>query len=164
MATENQTTFDSPRARKARELFKDGGFNCAQAVFLAFADKLPFDETTAARVSSSFGGGMGRLREVCGAVSGMFLTLGTLYGADDPKDAELKAAQYRDIQELAQKFRDENGSIVCRELLGLAEKTSEPTPEKRTSEYYRKRPCAEIVACAAELIGKYIEEREKNNA
>ncbi|MBQ9127074.1 MAG: C_GCAxxG_C_C family protein, partial [Thermoguttaceae bacterium] len=105
------TEFTSPRAVKARALFEQG-YNCAQAVFLAFLDETGLDEKTAARISSSFGGGMGRLREVCGAVSGMFLVLGTLRGADDPKDSETKTAQYRDIQELARRFRESNGSII----------------------------------------------------
>lgn len=153
------TEFTSPRAVKARALFEQG-YNCAQAVFLAFLDETGLDEKTAARISSSFGGGMGRLREVCGAVSGMFLVLGTLRGADDPKDSETKTAQYRDIQELARRFRESNGSIVCRELLGLTEKTSEPTPEKRTADYYKKRPCSELVAQAAQLLDEFLAERQ----
>ncbi len=152
------TEFNSPRAVKARALF-ERGYNCAQAVFLAFGDKTGLDEKTAARLSSSFGGGMGRLREVCGTVSGMFLVVGALYGTDDPQAGEAKAAQYRDLQELAKRFRESNGSIVCRELLGLTEKTSEPTPEKRTAEYYKKRPCSELVAQAAQILDEFLAER-----
>ena len=144
----------SPRALQAKAFFEQG-YNCAQAVVLAFGDKTGFDQKTAAKVASSFGGGMGRLREVCGAVSGIFLALGACCGTDDPADAEGKKAQYQDIQALAAKYSEENGSIICRELLGLTEKTSEPTPEKRTNEYYKKRPCGELVACAAQLLDEY---------
>lgn len=145
------------RREKAMALFEEG-YNCAQAVFLAFADLHGIDTQTAAALSSSFGGGMGRLREVCGAVSGMFLTLGVLYGYDDPKAKEEKAEHYARIQEFAAAFEKENGSIVCRELLGLCVKKEAPTPEARTKEYYQKRPCKELVGDAAELLENYIAE------
>lgn len=145
------------RREKAMALFEDG-YNCAQSVFLAFSDMHGIDERTAAALSSSFGGGMGRLREVCGAVSGMFLTLGVLYGYDDPKAKEEKAEHYARIQELAAAFEKENGSIVCRELLGLRVKKEAPTPEARTKEYYQKRPCRELVGDAAEILERYIAE------
>lgn len=145
------------RREKAMALFEEG-YNCAQSVFLAFADLHGIDAQTAAALSSSFGGGMGRLREVCGAVSGMFLTLGVLYGYDDPKAKEEKAEHYARIQELAAAFEKENGSIVCRELLGLCVKKEAPTPEARTKEYYQKRPCRELVGDAAELLENYIAE------
>ena len=125
-------------------LFEEG-YNCAQSVFLAFSDLHGMDTHTAAVLSSSFGGGMGRLREVCGAVSGMFLVAGILYGYDDPGAREEKAAHYARIQELAKAFEEKNGSIVCRELLGLSVKREEPTPKERTAEYYKKRPCPELV-------------------
>lgn len=145
------------RREKAMVLFEEG-YNCAQSVFLAFADLHGVDERTAAALSSSFGGGMGRLREVCGAVSGMFLTLGALYGYDDPKAKEEKAAAYARVQELAAEFEEKNGSIVCRELLGLSVKKEAPTPEVRTKEYYQKRPCKELVGDAAEILERYIAE------
>ena len=138
-------------------LFEDG-YNCAQSVFLAFEDLHGLDKETAARFSSSFGGGMGRLREVCGTVSGMFMTAGMLYGYADPKKPELKAAHYARIQELAAEFEKKNGSIVCRELLGLNVKREPPTPEARTAEYYKKRPCRELAGDAAEILERYIEE------
>lgn len=144
---------------KARELFKQG-YNCSQAVFCAFAEELGIDFETAAKLSSSFGGGMGRLREVCGAVSGMFMVAGLKYGNTSPTDNETKKEHYARIQELAKRFRDQNGSIVCRELLGLNHKSDNPTPEKRTEEYYKKRPCDELVAMAADIIEKYIIEKE----
>ena len=110
------------------------GYNCSQAVFLAFCDLYGMDEKAAARLSSSFGGGMGRLREVCGAVSGMFMTVGLLYGYDTPGAQQEKADHYKRVQELARAYETENGSIVCRELLGLTEKRQEPTPETSLSQ------------------------------
>ena len=159
MNEKTENTEFSPRALQAKAFFEQG-YNCAQSVVLAFAEETGFDQKTAAKVASSFGGGMGRLREVCGAVSGMFLALGAYCGTDDPADVEGKKAQYQDIQELAAKYREENGSIICRELLGLTEKTSTPTPEKRTNEYYKKRPCGELVACAAQLLDDYIAKKK----
>ena len=134
------------------------GYNCTQAVFLAFQDLFEMDEKTAAKLSSSFGGGMGRLREVCGAVSGMFLVAGMLYGYDTPGAHQEKSDHYKRIQELAKAYELENGSIVCRELLGLSEKRQQPVPEKRTEEYYKKRPCPKLVGMAAAIMGQYIEE------
>lgn len=145
------------RKEKAMALFEEG-YNCAQAVFLAFADMHGIDERTAAALSSSFGGGMGRLREVCGAVSGMFMTAGVLYGYDSPTAKEEKAEHYARIQELASSFEAANGSIVCRELLGLTVHRDVPIPEARTKEYYKKRPCKELVGQAAEILERYIEE------
>lgn len=145
------------RREKAMALFEEG-YNCAQSVFLAFADLHGIDERIAAALSSSFGGGMGRLREVCGAVSGMFMTAGVLYGYADPKAKEEKAEHYARIQELAAEFEQKNGSIVCRELLGLTVQREAPTPEARTKEYYRKRPCKELVGDAAEILERYIAE------
>ena len=113
------------RRERAMALFEEG-YNCAQSVFLAFSDLHGMDTHMAAALSSSFGGGMGRLREVCGAVSGMFLVAGILYGYDDPGAREEKAAHYARIQELAKAFEEKNGSIVCRELLGLSVKRETP--------------------------------------
>lgn len=146
----------SPRGRKAMELFKEG-YNCAQAVVLAYEDYFEERPETLAAMISSFGGGMGRLREVCGAVSGMFFVAGKLYGYSDPKAGKEKMDHYARIQELAASFRERNGSIVCRELLGLQEKVSVPMPEERTAEYYKKRPCGELVADAASILERYIE-------
>ena len=142
-------------AQKAMDLFKEG-FNCSQSVFLAFEDMYKMDPKTALMLSSSFGGGMGRLREVCGAVSGMFMVAGVLYGYDDPKDYEAKKVHYERIQQLAKEFELRNGSIVCRQLLGLGEGKDTPAPEKRTQEYYKKRPCAELVGIAAAIMEQYI--------
>lgn len=143
------------KEEKARALFKEG-YNCSQAVVAAFCDEMGLEKSQIVRLASSFGGGMGRLREVCGAVSGMFLVAGALYGYDAPKDFEAKKEHYARIQELAAQFQAENGSIICRELLGAAGKDNNPTPEKRTEEYYKKRPCEEMVATAARLMEAYI--------
>lgn len=143
------------RSDKAASLFREG-YNCAQAVLLAFADELSIDEKTAAMLSSSFGGGMGRLREVCGAVSSMFLIAGLVKGYDRPDDDAAKAAHYQLIQTLAGEFKSENGSIICRELLGLAEGADFFIPAKRTESYYTDRPCEEFVADAAEIMENYL--------
>lgn len=140
----------------AVELFHEG-YNCAQAVFAAFCDETGMNRETALKLSSSFGGGIGRMREVCGAVSGMMMTAGILYGYSDSKDAGAKQEHYRLVQELAKRFRGENGSIICRELLNLPDGNSSPVPEKRTGEYYKKRPCAELVRCAAEIMDEELE-------
>lgn len=128
------------------------GYNCSQSVLLAFHEELGIEKEMAARMASSFGGGMGRLREVCGAVSGLFLAAGLFYGYSGPKDAQGKKALYERVQALACAFREKNGSIICRELLGLDHKADPPTPSARTEAYYKKRPCADLVADAAEIL------------
>ena len=140
---------------RAVELFKSG-FNCSQAVFAAFSEKIGMDEQTALRVSAGLGGGVGRMREVCGAVSGAAMLAGMVYGATDGEDREAKAKTYEVVQEIAAEFKKENPSIVCRELLGLSKADENPIPEARTEQYYKQRPCAEIVATAAELLEKYL--------
>lgn len=140
---------------QAKNYFLEG-YNCSQAVFLAYHEELGLDRDTAARLASSFGGGMGRLREVCGCVSGMLLAAGMMEGYSDPKDAAAKKAHYELVQKLAKAFQEKNGSIICRELLGLDHKTDVPTPEARTKEYYKKRPCAELVADAAQILDEVL--------
>lgn len=147
----------SERGDKAYELFKDG-YNCAQAVAGAFSDLLGMDMDTVAKLASGFGGGMGRMREVCGTFSGIVMVVSTLYGYSDPRDTENKTEVYSRIQELAEQFRKENGSIICRELLGISKPEGSPVPEQRTSEYYKKRPCPELCRYAADLLEKYIEQ------
>lgn len=143
---------------QAAELFL-GGSNCAQAVLLAFSDVTGLDRQTAARLSSSFGGGMGRMREVCGAVSGMLMVAGLLWGYDDPgvKDCN-KKAHYALVQQLAARFREEAGSIVCREI--LKNPPSDPNPSPRTAEYYRTRPCTRMVMLAARILDEQIQQGE----
>ena len=140
----------------AAELFLSGS-NCAQAVLLAFGDLTGLDRTVSARLSAPFGGGMGRMREVCGAVSGMLMVAGLLYGYSDPGEGDAnKKAHYALVQALSGKFREEWGSIICREL--LKNPPSEPTPSPRTEEYYRSRPCARMVMTAARILDDYIAE------
>lgn len=146
---------ESSYAKKAMDFFKEG-YNCAQSVFLAFEDRYDLERSTALKLSSSFGGGMARLREVCGAVSGMFMVAGILYGYDGANDYEGKKQHYERIQQLAKEFELRNGSIVCRELLGLGTGRDVPIPEKRSESYYKKRPCVELVGMAAAIIEQYI--------
>ena len=138
---------------KAAELFLEG-YNCAQAVAVAFCDVTGLDEKFTAKAISAFGGGMGRLREVCGAVSGMFFVLSYLYGYDDPNADTEKKLLYTRVQELGNKFRELNGSIICRELLDNP--PSDPNPSPRTAEYYAKRPCVRMVMTAADLLDEFI--------
>lgn len=140
------------------------GYNCSQSVALAFADMLNIDEATLSKISCSFGGGMGRLREVCGSVSGIFMVAGLLYGYDGPETGQLKADHYARIQELARRFEEKHGSIVCRELLGLSVRHDVSVPEARTSEYYKKRPCPEIIGDAAEILEQFINEQNEQNS
>ena len=141
---------------KAAELFL-GGYNCAQAVAVAFCDLTGLEEKQAAKMASSFGGGMGRLREVCGAVSGMRLVLGILDGYDDPTDDAAKKALYSRVQALAREFREENGSIICRELLDNP--PADPNPTPRTADFYTQRPCARMVLTAARILDEYLQKR-----
>lgn len=150
------------KAEYAAELFKKG-YNCSQAVLCAFCEELDMSHETALKLAASFGGGMGRLREVCGAVSGMFMVAGLKYGYTDVGDKALKQKHYELIQMLSKRFKEINGSIVCRELLGLDIKHDNPVPEERTDQYYKKRPCAEMVKCAAEIIDEVIREREADS-
>ena len=140
---------------KAAELFLSG-YNCAQAVMVAFCDVTGLEEKAAAKMISAFGGGMGRMREVCGAVSGMFMVLSLLYGYDDPGDDRAKMQLYQQVQQLGQKFREENGTIICREILDNP--PSDPNPSPRTAEYNAKRPCARMVMTAARLMDEFIAE------
>ena len=143
------------RKEKAMQSFLDG-YNCAQCMILAFEDKITIDVNTALSIASPFGGGMGRLREVCGSVSGMFMVLGYIKGYSEPGDYEGKKELYEHIQELARRYEEANGSIICRDLLGLTVKKEEATPEKRTEEYYKKRPCTEKIGSAAEILEQYL--------
>lgn len=148
---------NTDHAEKACELFV-GGLNCAQAVFVAFCDVTGMDRETAMRISSSFGGGMGRLREVCGTCSSMFMVAGLLYGLGEGYTFEEKAEHYARIQELATRFKERHETIICRELLKGLNVTTDPTPERRTEQYYKVRPCIKFVRTAAEILDRYIEE------
>ena len=151
------------RVEKAKRLFKEGGYNCCQAVILAYNDLFGLDDETAAAVSSGFGGGMGRMREVCGTVSGMTMLAGLMKPASDPSVKDWRTANYALVQKMAGEFRDMNGSIVCKELLGLVPMGSgtpapkeSPEPSDRSPEYYKKRPCEELVGIAARIAGENI--------
>lgn len=143
----------------AKELFLEG-FNCAQALLGAFDDLTGLDRQTSARLASSFGGGMGRMREVCGTVSGALMVLGLTLGYDDPKDTEAKKAHYHLVQEYARRFRETNGSIICRDLLAGVQTTPGEDPEERTESYYKKRPCPDLVGFAAELLEEILKEND----
>lgn len=145
------------KREEAMQLFKNG-YNCCQAVIGAFSDDLELDFKTAMLISSSFGGGMGRMREVCGTVSGMLMVLGLKFGYSNPKALTEKTEHYKRVQECAGKFKEKNGSIICRELLGLDLKRGEVDshiPSERSIEYYKKRPCVELVGDAAEILEKF---------
>lgn len=153
------------RVAKARRLFKEGGYNCCQAVVLAYSDVFGLDDGLAASLSSGFGGGMGRMREVCGSVSGMVFLSGLISPADDPSDKKARTANYSLVQEMAGKFREINGSIICRELLGLAPaeaRNESPEPSDRTAGYYSKRPCEELVGISARIVGEKIVNMHRN--
>lgn len=149
------------RKEKAMQSFLNG-YNCSQCMILAFEDVIKdhsdIDIELALKIASPFGGGMGRLREVCGSVSGMFMILGYLKGYSEPGDYDGKKELYEHVQELAKRYEAANGSIICRELLGLTEKRQEATPEKRSEEYYKKRPCTEKIGSAAEILEEYLKE------
>ncbi len=179
---EEKTKVGALKAEAAAGYFKEG-YNCAQSVLLAFLDETKLDRETALKLSSSFGGGMGRLREVCGAVSALFMVAGLLKGYNSPNDDTAKALHYELIQKLAGEFKKSYGTIICRELLGLEKppaaaagpvdvkmqseangsstkpKSSvnpdfSPVPSKRTEEYYAKRPCEAFIQTAAEIAAK----------
>ena len=141
---------------KAYEAFFKG-YNCSQCVVLAFADMIGLTEEQALKMASGFGGGFGRMREVCGAFSGLTIVLGALYGNTDPAQ---KTQTYTEVQALAEQYKQRNGgdSIVCRELLGLAKAEGTPVASPRTAEYYKKRPCPELVRLVADLMAEYIEQ------
>ena len=143
------------RKEKAMQSFLDG-YNCSQCMVLAFEDLLTIDVNTALKIASPFGGGMGRTRSVCGAVSGMYIVLGFFRGYDSPEDFEGKKRLYSEIQELAVQFKDKYGSIVCRDLLKGIAHTDGAEPEKRTADYYKKRPCAEQIEYAAYILNEFL--------
>ena len=143
------------KTEKAVELFKSG-YSCSQAVLCAFAPELGLDEQTALKMAAPFGGGMGRMREVCGAFSGLLMAAGLKYAPTHPQDPAAKAAHNALVQELGAKFKAQNGSLICRELLGLPG-AQKPQPDPRTGEYYKKRPCADMVACAAQLMEELLQ-------
>lgn len=154
------------RREQAMSFFKMG-YNCTQAVVLAHLDLLGVEKEQALKLCQSFGGGMGRLRQVCGTVSAMFFVAGALTGSSDPRDIEGKKRNYAAVQELAKRFEKKNGSIICATLLGLDRKEGTNTvgeayrsgsvPEPRTEEYYKKRPCPELIGDACDILAEYFD-------
>lgn len=156
------------RVAKAKRLFKEEGYNCCQAVVLAYNDIFGIDDRTAASMASGFGGGMGRMREVCGSVSGMVMLAGLISPAADPSVKTDRTRNYALVQEVAGEFRNINGSIICKELLGLVPMggsgtviPESPEPSDRTPDYYKKRPCEELVGISARIIGEKIIQMDK---
>lgn len=141
--------------RKQAVAYFEGGYNCAQSVAAAFSDITGISPAQSAKTVSAFGGGMGRMREVCGAVSGMLFVVGSLYGYESP-DPEAQKALYATVQHLAGQFRQTAGSIICRELLD--DPATDPKPTPRTPSFYAKRPCTRMVVLAASLLEDYIRE------
>lgn len=151
------------RIELAVSLFKEG-YNCSQSVVAAFADMYGFTREQALRMSASFGGGIGRMRQTCGAACGLFLVAGLETGCTDGRNREGKEANYILVQQLAEEFAKRNGSLVCSRLLGLDKSAPTPaTPEARTAEYYKKRPCVKIVEEAARIWAEYLEKKNHNS-
>ena len=148
------------RIDKAVELFKSG-YNCSQSVVAAFADLYGFTDEQALRVSASFGAGIGRMRETCGAACGMFILAGLENGSTIPKDQKGKGENYKLVQDLAAVFKERNGSLICGELLGLKKDHAiSSVPEERTTSYFAKRPCAKMVEEAARIWVEYMEAQQ----
>lgn len=139
------------------------GRNCSQSVLCAFQDVTGLDYDTSMKLGSSFGGGFGRMREVCGAFSAACIVAGLLWGYSDVTDKSLKANHYALVQDMAARFKARHGSIICREMLKGIESSTDPTPSDRDAEYYRKRPCPKIAASAAEILDEIISERDGIN-
>lgn len=149
------------RVSLAREFFMEG-YNCTQAVLLAFEDMLGTDRDSLERLSIGLGGGVGRLREVCGTVNAMAIVAGTFAGLDGKTHQQQKKDTYAIVQEFAGKFREENGSIICRELMALrAGEKQDPMPQERTAEYYKSRPCLRLVECSARIIADYVKKNSQ---
>lgn len=148
------------RVEQAVAFFKEG-YNCAQSVVAAFADLYGYTQEQAFKMAASFGGGIGRMRQTCGAACGMFLLTGLDCGATEGQDREGKSHNYAVVQELARCFEEKNGSLICAELLGLKPKTPiVAQAEARTEQYYAKRPCSHMVETAARLFAEYLEKKE----
>ena len=156
----NKAKMNINRADKAEELFRRG-YNCSQSVFAAFADVAGMTEEEATGLASPFGAGFGKMREVCGAVSGMTLLAGILRGYSDPADAEGKKALYKLIQQMCGEFEEKEGTLICRELLGLQKGEDLGEPSVRTEEYYRSRPCIRVCRTAAEIAERYLIRNEE---
>ena len=159
MSPDYSTLDIESRAEQAVTFFKSG-YNCAQSVYMAYADLFDMDPKTAAIIAAPLGAGMGRMREVCGTVSGAALVAGLAIPCVDPHDLDPKTRCYSLVQQVAERFRQENGSIICRELLGVAPTKESPIPSPRTESYYKKRPCVELVRMSATFTGEALKQFE----
>ena len=148
------------KGESAKENFMSG-LNCSQAVAAAFAEEMNMPKSLVEKLTVGFGGGMGRMREVCGGVSGMFMAIGLFFGYDEPDGAQAKKELYSYVRALADKFKESEGSIICRELLAGVKTQPGPDPEPRNTADYKKRPCPELVAYAAQLTEDFLNEHGK---
>lgn len=146
------------RTEIAKELFLSG-YNCSQAVFAAFGDLTGIDKETSLKIASPFGGGIGRMREVCGAFSGMLMAFGALYGNPNANDNEAKQKNYKTVQDFAEEFKSRCGSIICREI--LKNPPSDPVPTPRNEKFYKERPCVRMVMTATDILENYIINNKK---
>ena len=146
------------RKEQAINYFKEG-YNCSQAVVLAFKDILKTDANELCKIASPFGGGISRMRETCGAVTGMILVLGNLIGYDTPELGEKKHELYKNTQELLRIFEKKYGSLTCRVLLNLSSQHDDPKPSKRDYSFFDKRPCLELIGGAAEILEDYLKRK-----
>ena len=149
------------RADYAVSLFQSG-YNCAQSVFAAYADLFGMDQGTALKMSSAMGGGVGRMREICGAVSAMAMLAGLKEGNADPHDEEAKAHIYALVRDMSGKFKEKEKTIICRELLGIEGMEESAKPTVRTAEFYRTRPCGRLIREAAEIIEAFLIDNADN--
>ena len=146
------------RVHRAVDNFMQG-YGCCQSVVAAFADLYNLDDSMAKRIAAGFGGGVGRMRMMCGAVSGIVILTGLHCGQTDGADREGKSMCYKVVQELLNKSKAQNGSLICAELLGLKAPEGTPQAEARTERYYQKRPCVKMVETAARLFADYLKNR-----
>lgn len=144
---------------RARELFMEG-YNCSQSVFIPFCDRFGIDESTAKKISAGLGGGLGRQREVCGAVSAASMVLGDIIAAQEGADQESKKKNYELVREFCDRFTQRHCSIICREMIKDLAKNKGAVPDERTAEYYQKRPCLRVIEDAAEILTDMLEENE----
>ena len=151
MHNQGDLSLSTSRTKQAVETFYEG-YNCAQSVFATYADCFGMDRETALRMSNAMGAGVGRMREVCGAVSSMAMLAGLKEGNSNPQDEEAKERIYARVRQMSERFRKENGSIICKELLGITEVEESAKPQPRTREYYESRPCPHLIECAARII------------
>ncbi len=132
------------------------GYSCSQAIILSFKDYVKnIDEKTLLKISSPLGGGLGRLRQTCGAFSTACLVLGYLYG-NDSNDIKKKEEIYKRVHELAESFKKEFGTISCKEILNFKDDKTSYVPDKRTTEYYKTRPCKYVIGYTAKILEEYI--------